>query len=115
MSSMYWFYADGGSKLNINGGKFKSASTSNTIHSSSSTASLKIYGGWYSDMTKSTLENYVPYPGNRVVKHSWVEIVIDGTTYVYDPEGTWQFRRDMYEFTYGTPGSFRYRVYGRMN
>lgn len=58
---------------------------------------------------------YVPYPGNIRDKHSWVEIVIDGTTYVYDPEGTWQFRRDMYEFTYGTPGSFRYSVYGQMN
>ena len=57
----------------------------------------------------------VPYPGNRVVKHSWVEIVIDGTTYVYDPEASWQFKKDFYKFQYGDKGTFRYEVRGRMN
>ena len=57
----------------------------------------------------------VPYPGNRVVKHSWVEIVIDGTTYVYDPEASWQFKKDYYQFKYGDSGTFRYEVQGRMN
>ena len=58
---------------------------------------------------------YVPYPGNRVVKHSWVEIVMDGQTYVFDPEASWQFRKDFYQFQYGQKGTFRYEVVGRMN
>ncbi len=58
---------------------------------------------------------YVPYPGNRVVKHSWVEIVIDGQTYVYDAEASWQFRKDFYQFQYGQSGTLRYEVVGRMN
>lgn len=57
----------------------------------------------------------VPYPGNRVVKHSWVEIKMDGKTYVFDAEASWQFSKDFYQFQYGDKGTFRYQVVAHMN
>ena len=46
--------------------------------------------------------------------HSWVEIDINGTTYVFDPAFA-QGGRNGYQFTYGTSGTWVYTSYYRMN
>ena len=47
--------------------------------------------------------------------HSWVEINIGGTIYVFDVSFENGNRGDGYYFTYGTPGTWRYTDYYRMN
>ncbi len=47
--------------------------------------------------------------------HSWVEIEMNGTTYVFDPDFEVELHRNGYMFTYGTSGTLRYHSYSRMN
>ena len=47
--------------------------------------------------------------------HSWCEVVIDGTTYVFDPNFTNETGRNGYQITYGTSGTWVYTNYYRMN
>ena len=47
--------------------------------------------------------------------HSWVEINIEGTLYVFDVSFENGGLGDGYYFTYGTPGTWRYVDYFRMN
>lgn len=47
--------------------------------------------------------------------HSWVEIDMNGTTYVFDPDFEVELKRNGYMFTYGTSGTLRYHSYSRMN
>ena len=52
-----------------------------------------------------------------VVIHSWVEIDIDGTTWVFDPEFEFvdKVHRDGWYFQYGRRGTFVYQDITRMN
>ena len=61
------------------------------------------------------LEGYVPRRGGGVVTHGWVEIVMNGTTYVFDPNFTNETGRNGYKITYGTSGTWRYQSYRRMS
>ncbi len=58
---------------------------------------------------------YVPMIGGGMTPHSWCEIVINGTTYVYDPDFTYETGRNGYQISYGTSGTWRYANYYRMN
>ena len=41
--------------------------------------------------------------------HSWCEVKIDGTWYVFDPEGEQAMAgRDFYQFQYGRSGTLKY-------
>lgn len=50
----------------------------------------------------------VPLARGGMGPHSWVEIVIDGETYVYDPDFTNETGRDGFHITYGQSGTWRY-------
>lgn len=50
-----------------------------------------------------------------VTPHSWVEIDINGKTYVFDPDFTNEFKLNGYMITYGASGTLRYTSYSRMN
>ncbi len=47
--------------------------------------------------------------------HSWCEVVIGGTTYVFDPNFTNETGRNGYQISYGTSGTWVYTSYYRMN
>ena len=47
--------------------------------------------------------------------HGWCEIDLNGTTYVCDPDFTWDAKRNGYMITYGTPGTWVYSDYRRVN
>lgn len=55
------------------------------------------------------------YQGSYNTPHSWVEIVINGTIYVFDPDFEKELGRNGYMFTYGTSGTLMYHSYSRMN
>ena len=55
------------------------------------------------------------YQGSYNTPHSWVEIVINGTIYVFDPNFEKELGRNGYMFTYGTSGTLMYHSYSRMN
>ena len=46
--------------------------------------------------------------------HGWCEIDLNGTTYVCDPDFTWDEKRNGYMITYGTPGTWVYSDYRRV-
>lgn len=50
----------------------------------------------------------VPRVDGTYSTHSWVEIIIDGTTYVFDPQFEGKTGRNGYYFTYGRSGTWRY-------
>ena len=58
---------------------------------------------------------YVPLRGGGRGPHSWVEINMNGTTYVFDPDFTHETHRNGYQISYGTSGTWRYMDYHRMN
>ena len=58
---------------------------------------------------------YVPKIGGGVTPHSWVEIVINGTVYVFDPNFTNETGGNGYQIRYGTSGTWMYSSYYRMN
>ena len=47
--------------------------------------------------------------------HGWVEIVMNGTVYVFDPNFTYWTGRNGYKITYGMSGTYRYTDYKRLN
>ena len=57
----------------------------------------------------------VPSRRGGLANHSWVEIEENGEVWVYDPNCTMETRADRYHFKYGTPGTWRYTGYHRMN
>lgn len=59
------------------------------------------------------VEGYVPLARGGMGPHGWVEIVRDGTTYVCDPDFTYESGRNGYFITYGTSGTWRYSNYHR--
>ena len=58
---------------------------------------------------------YVPRIGGGVTPHSWVEIVLNGTVYVFDPNFTNETGGNGYQIRYGTSGTWMYSSYYRMN
>ena len=50
----------------------------------------------------------VPLSAGGFGPHSWTEVVIDGTTYVCDPDFTNETGRNGYMITYGQSGTWRY-------
>jgi hypothetical protein len=50
----------------------------------------------------------VPRVDGTYSKHSWVEIIINDTTYVFDPQFEGKTGRNGYYFTYGRSGTWRY-------
>ena len=61
------------------------------------------------------IAGYVPLLNGGLGVHSWVEIDMNGTTYVFDPNFTNQTGRSGYQITYGMSGTWRYMNYYRMN
>lgn len=61
------------------------------------------------------MDGYVPSRGGGRTPHSWVEVVINGSTYVFDPDFTHETGRNGYQISYGTSGTWIYSGYYRMN
>ena len=57
----------------------------------------------------------VPLRSGGYGPHSWVEIEINGTTYVFDPDFTNETKRNGYQITYGQSGTWRYNRGSVMN
>ena len=53
--------------------------------------------------------------GQNYGPHSWVEIDIDGTTYVFDPDFTNETGRNGFMITYGQSGTWRYSIKEEMH
>lgn len=61
------------------------------------------------------IAGYVPLQSGGMGVHSWVEIDINGSTYVFDPDFTHESGRNGYQISYGMSGTWRYSNYYRMN
>ena len=61
------------------------------------------------------IAGYVPRKGGGVPPHSWCELTIGKTKYVFDPNFTNETGRNGYQITYGTSGTWMYSNYHRMN
>ncbi|MCC2254140.1 hypothetical protein LKD70_06750 [Ruminococcus sp. CLA-AA-H200] len=61
------------------------------------------------------MTGYVPLLNGGMGPHSWVEIDMNGTTYVFDPDFTHETGYNGYQITYGASGTWIYRDYYRMN
>ena len=61
------------------------------------------------------MTGYVPLRGGSMGPHSWVEVVIDGVTYLCDPDFQHETGRNGYLIHYGQSGTWRYSNYSRMN
>ena len=59
------------------------------------------------------IEGYV-LSGGTQYKHAWTEIVIDGTTYVFDPNFTNETGRNGYQIMYRQSGTWKYNDYVRV-
>lgn len=57
----------------------------------------------------------VPLRGGGMGMHSWVEIVIDGQTYVCDPDFQNETKKSGYMLRYKQRGTWRYTDYHRVN
>ena len=57
----------------------------------------------------------VPLRAGGQGPHSWVEIDMDGGTYVFDPYMTNETKVNGFKFTYGTPGTWIYKKIGVMH
>ncbi|MCR5109236.1 MAG: transglutaminase-like domain-containing protein [Lachnospiraceae bacterium] len=54
---------------------------------------------------------YVPARRGGMTIHSWVEIDVDGQTYVCDPDFTYGTHKNGFMIKYGQPGTWRYTNY----
>lgn len=54
------------------------------------------------------LQGYVPLMAGGMGDHGWVEINMNGTTYVFDPDFQHETGRNGYQITYGASGTWRY-------
>lgn len=61
------------------------------------------------------VSGFVPRVDGTKAPHSWVEIDIDGVTYAYDISTMKNYHLNTYQFVYGSPGTWRYIDYFRMN
>lgn len=61
------------------------------------------------------IAGYVPLRSGNIGVHSWVEIDMNGSTYVFDPDFTHESGRNGYQISYGMSGTWRYSNYYRMN
>lgn len=61
------------------------------------------------------VEGSVPSRSGGMTPHGWCELVINGTTYVFDPDFTYETGRNGYQITYGASGTWRYSNYKRVN
>lgn len=61
------------------------------------------------------MSGYVPRRGGGLAIHSWVEVVVNGVTYVVDPDYAYETGGNGYLIQYGQPGTWRYQSYYRMN
>ena len=61
------------------------------------------------------LQGYVPSASGGMVTHGWTEIIINGTTYVCDPNFTNETGKNGYMIYYGKSGTWRYTSYQRMS
>lgn len=57
----------------------------------------------------------MPSRSGGATPHSWVEVVINGSTYVFDPDFTHETGRNGYQISYGTSGTWVYSGYRRIN
>ncbi|MCR4688153.1 MAG: hypothetical protein K5745_01230 [Saccharofermentans sp.] len=57
----------------------------------------------------------VPLRRGGMGPHSWVEIVMDGKIYVFDPDFQYESGRSGYQIYYKKPGTWMYSNYRRMN
>ena len=57
----------------------------------------------------------VPLAAGGMGPHSWVEIVVNGSTYVCDPDFTYDSGRNGYMIYYKQPGTWMYMNYHRIN
>ena len=61
------------------------------------------------------ISGYVPLRNGGRSPHSWCEVVVNGTTYVFDPNFTNETGRNGYQINYGTSGTWRYVKVSQMN
>ncbi|MDO5338366.1 MAG: transglutaminase domain-containing protein [Eubacteriales bacterium] len=54
------------------------------------------------------ISGYVPLAAGGMGDHGWVEIVINGATYVCDPDFAYETGRNGYMITYGASGTWQY-------
>ena len=54
------------------------------------------------------IAGYVPLRSGNMGVHSWVEIDMNGSTYVFDPDFTHESGRNGYQISYGMSGTWRY-------
>ena len=60
------------------------------------------------------VEGQVPLASGGMGPHGWCEIVIDGFTYVFDPDFTNNTGRNGFQIYYGMSGTWRYSNYKRV-
>ena len=60
------------------------------------------------------VEGSVPLAAGGFGPHGWCEIVLNGATYVFDPNFTNETGRNGYQITYGTSGTWRYMNFHRV-
>lgn len=60
------------------------------------------------------MAGWVPSRTRGITQHSWVEIDIDGQTYVFDPDFTYSTKKNGFMVKYGTPGTWKYSDYNVM-
>ena len=95
------FFADFGFK-NLKGNCFVFAATFYEMARLLGYPSRQIYG-------------WVPKRGGGLTPHSWVEIDIDGETWVFDPEFHHATGKNGFMFRYGTPGTWQQFDYAPMS
>lgn len=61
------------------------------------------------------VQGYVPSARGGLTPHGWCEIVINGTTYVFDPDFQHETGRNGFQITYGASGTWRYTSYSRVD
>ena len=57
----------------------------------------------------------VPTRSGGLTPHSWVEVNIGGSIYVFDPDFAKETGKNGYQISYGTSGTWKYSNYYRMN
>lgn len=60
------------------------------------------------------MAGWVPSRTRGLTQHSWVEIDMDGQTWVFDPDFTYSTKKDGFKFKYGTKGTWKYQNYSPM-
>lgn len=60
------------------------------------------------------MAGWVPSRTRGRATHSWVEIDINGETFVFDPDFTYATKKNGFMFKYGTKGTWRYMDYSPM-